>query len=166
MQPVVISRTIQELSGVRYYLCGKYFQRKGIRLHRKVWEFHKGPIPKGRHVHHRFSRARNRISELECLTVPEHFGGRHGAEYRRRGRKLIRKATLAAPKWHRSPAGRQWHREHGKRVAIKNNRNRVWLRCKECKTKFSTPRHCRSWTKFCSPVCRQRDLRKRRKISR
>ena len=132
--------------------------------------FIKGRFPEGYHVHHKFSRSRNRISELECLTIPEHFGERHGAEFGCRGRRFIRKAGIAATKWHRkwarTPAGKHWHQEHGRQTAVKTNKDRVWLLCKDCGTKFSTPRRLRNWTKFCSPVCKQRDLRKRRKVTR
>lgn len=48
-----ISTTAQRFDGVTYYLCGEYFQRKGRRLHRAVWEHHNGKIPNGYHVHHK-----------------------------------------------------------------------------------------------------------------
>ena len=47
MQVSRISDTIQEFAGERFYLCGLYFQRKGNRLHREVWKYHRGEIPKG-----------------------------------------------------------------------------------------------------------------------
>lgn len=37
MQVEVLSETRQRFMGKTYYLCGKYFQRKGVRLHREVW---------------------------------------------------------------------------------------------------------------------------------
>ena len=52
MDVQVISSTVQRFNGVSYYLCGKYFQRRGVRLHRMVWEYHNGKIPQGYHVHH------------------------------------------------------------------------------------------------------------------
>ena len=35
--PVIIGETCQKFLGDRYWLCGKYFQRQGKRLHRAVW---------------------------------------------------------------------------------------------------------------------------------
>ena len=37
MKVEVLSETRQRFMGKTYYLCGKYFQRKGVRLHREVW---------------------------------------------------------------------------------------------------------------------------------
>ena len=63
-----ISTTAQRFDGVTYYLCGEYFQRKGRRLHRAVWEHHNGKIPNGYHVHHKDGdRNNNDISNLELL---------------------------------------------------------------------------------------------------
>ena len=36
MEYKVVSETIQELNGERFYLCGKYYQHNGKRLHRAV----------------------------------------------------------------------------------------------------------------------------------
>lgn len=47
MKTEVISNTVQKFNGVSYYLCGAYFQKKGVRLHRVVWEYHNGAIPNG-----------------------------------------------------------------------------------------------------------------------
>ena len=38
MEYKVVSETIQELNGERFYLGGKYYQHNGKRLHRAVWE--------------------------------------------------------------------------------------------------------------------------------
>src|ERR1035437_906524 len=109
MQPIVISRTIQEFDGIRYYLCGRYFQRKGVRLHIKVWEYHNGPVPDGRHVHHADDdRSNNDAGNLECLTVLEHLGDRHGAESGARGLPSIAKAGQAARAWHGTEEGKLW----------------------------------------------------------
>ena len=46
MQVEVLSETRQRFMGKTYYLCGKYFQRKGVRLHREVWREAHGDIRK------------------------------------------------------------------------------------------------------------------------
>ena len=68
MEVKVISNTVQKFNGESYYLCGQYFQRKGKRLHRTVWEFHNGTIPKGYHVHHKDgNRSNNAIENLTLM---------------------------------------------------------------------------------------------------
>ena len=116
MEPVIISETIQEFDGVRYYLCGHYFQHRGSRLHRKVWMSVNGPIPKGHHVHHvDGNRAHNALSNLELKEGREHSRlHMMTPERREQSRVHVKKAIAAAPAWHRSEAGRLWHLEHAK----------------------------------------------------
>ncbi len=47
---------------------------KGLcKVHRVCWETHNGPIPPGRHIHHRDGdRSNNRLSNLVCLTPRQH----------------------------------------------------------------------------------------------
>jgi hypothetical protein len=167
MQPIVISHTIQEFDGVRYYLCGKYFQRKGVRLHIQVWEHHNGPVPDGHHIHHRFTRDRNESTELECLTVKEHFGVHyHGKEFGERGRKYLGRARVAAAAWHASKQGRKWHSDNYEKHVRAVAEKRVGLHCKECGEYFKASYMRRNDAKFCSGRCKARDLRRRRKLAR
>ena len=65
MQVEVLSETRQRFLGQTYYLCGKYFQRKGVRLHREVWREAHGDIPEGYEVHHiDANRANNQLENL------------------------------------------------------------------------------------------------------
>src|SRR4249920_1704457 len=85
--PIVISPTIQEFAGDRYYLCGKYFQNVRGRLHLAVWRLHRGEVPPGHHIHHKDDdRSNNDLENLECLTVQEHLGERHGKQFGEHGR--------------------------------------------------------------------------------
>ena len=69
----VISDTIQEFNGERFYLCGSYFQHHGMRLHRMIWEYYNGPIPEGYHVHYiDKNRSNNEIENLALMTGAEH----------------------------------------------------------------------------------------------
>ena len=66
----VIDATKQAFNGEVFYLCGGYFQHKGKRLHRAVWEYFHGPIPKGYHIHHMDgNRANNNIENLACSST-------------------------------------------------------------------------------------------------
>lgn len=118
MEVQVISKTIQKFNGESFYLCGNYFQRKGKRLHRAVWEYHNGEIPQGYDIHHKdHDRSNNQIDNLELLVRRQHHS-RHSseAEVRERSRKTIVKyAVSKAAEWHKSAEGLEWHSKQGKR---------------------------------------------------
>lgn len=45
-----------------------------MKEHRRIYEQHYGPIPKGYHIHHKDgNHSNNHPSNLECLTGKEHF---------------------------------------------------------------------------------------------
>ena len=111
MQVQKISDTIQKFDGVSYYRCGPYFQRKGKRLHRTVWEFHNGPIPAGYDIHHiDGDRANNDIDNLQLLEGSEH-GRVHMTQPERleKSMKAIVRAQEAASAWHGTQAGFEMH---------------------------------------------------------
>ena len=59
---------------------GYYYATNGNRekLHRYIWEKHKGKIPKGYHVHHlNNNKTDNRIENLECSTNSCHIKKYH-----------------------------------------------------------------------------------------
>lgn len=164
MRPVVISQTIQEFDGVRYYLCGKYFQRKGKRLHIAVWVYHHGPVPVGKHVHHANNdRSNNDPGNLECLSILEHLGGRHGEESGTRGRKSIKRAGAAAAIWHGTAEGRQWHSEHFEKHIRPEMERRIPAVCHECGSEYLVSAAKKLQGKFCGQNCRARALRRRRR---
>jgi hypothetical protein len=157
MRPTIISATIQEFDGVRYYLCGFYFQHKGVKLHHAVWRYHRGPIPSGYQMHHRDNdRTNNTIKNLECLTVREHLGDRHGQEFAERGRRFLPRAVTAAAKWHRSEPGQRWHAQHGKKMRGSKH-PRTPAVCQQCGENFMAA----NLAKFCGPNCKAKDFRRR-----
>lgn len=92
MQVSRISDTIQEFAGERFYLCGLYFQRKGKRLHREAWKYHRGEIPKGFHVHHKDGdRSNNQIENLLLVEKSEHLSMHMTPEKKERSRKAYTK---------------------------------------------------------------------------
>jgi len=111
MEVQKISDTIQKFDGVSYYRCGPYFQRKGKRLHRAVWEAHNGPVPDGYEVHHvNGNRADNNIENLQLLLESEHHSYHMKQPERiEQSRQNIGKAIEAARKWHSTEEGAEVH---------------------------------------------------------
>lgn len=147
-----ISRTIQEFQNVRYYKCGDYFQRDGVRLHRKVWEFFKGQIPSGFEVHHKdFNKANNNITNLELLESKKHRILHASTEkHKSRSKESLKKAQEHAILWHKSEKGRLWHKEH----FTKNCKDKLFQKqekeCLQCSKKYQG--HFNS--QFCHNNCK------------
>ena len=102
----------------------KYFNRSGKLLHRAVWEFYHGAIPRGYHVHHiDEDTGNNDISNLECLPAEQHrkLLHKHKQEYSTSAKQLehLEKIREKTKHWHASPEGRAWHSANAKRQAEK-----------------------------------------------
>jgi hypothetical protein len=102
-----------------YFWPSRSWRVKGIgALHVEVYKAEVGPIPDGWHVHHKDEDPlNNNPGNLEALPAGEHsalhvaIDGGWGAfdpDHMDRMREL-------AKAWHRSPEGRAWHSEHGRR---------------------------------------------------
>lgn len=79
MRKKVVVRDFQEFDGVKYYRTdgGWYRSSKPMQkyLHRVIWEKKNGPIPKGKHVHHKDHDQSNNpedCSNYELLSDWEH----------------------------------------------------------------------------------------------
>ena len=149
--PERINGTTQEFMGKRYWLCGRYFQRRGKRLHRVVWRVFNGPIPDGFHVHHIDGDASNNApGNLECISLREHLGERHGEESAERVVQYLPKAREAARKWHASKEGIEWHRQHYHEHCADKMHRRELQECEQCGDTFSATHNSR----FCSNKCK------------
>lgn len=159
----VISDTIQEYNGEKFYLCGFYFQHKGKRLHRKVWKDAFGEIPKGFHVHHKDGdRYNNRLSNLVLVEGKEHSKIHANSESRKEnGRKAIKLAIEKAPEWHRSEEEFEWHSKHAKQV-WENKQPHTFI-CDMCGKEFKSMTMTMSGRHFCHPNCKAKHFRLRRK---
>ena len=155
--PIPLSATAQEYRGERYYRCGPYFQRKGKRLHRAVWEDANGTIPDGFHVHHRdHNRSNNALSNLALMEAKKHL--QH--HYEPRG--ISESARNAAAEWHRSESGREWHRKHYRENVAQMHKRKTTGTCQHCGSEYVVSAHIAPNRKFCGPNCKARALRKRR----
>src|SRR5882757_607828 len=165
---IIISATIQEFHGVRYYRCGPYFQRKGVRLHRAVWESIHGAIPDGFHIHHvDHDRANNEPENLQLMLGTEHVG-EHGRDIANLAQIVPRleQARIAAASWHGSDEGKRWHSEHYERHIRPVMGRTVEKSCQQCGKHYSVIASKAGESKFCHANCKARALRARRKAQR
>ena len=151
----VLSDTIQRFNGVKYYLCGRYFQHGSCRLHTAVWKYHHGEIPHGYHSHHSDgNRFNNQLENLRLLRAYEHasYHAKSRSEYNKRHIEEIR--PLAA-EWHGSPEGRAWHSKRGhENWEMQKARQYV---CTECGAVFMTKHaYGKNQNTFCSNNCKTR----------
>lgn len=111
----------------RYYAPGGQWIKKGVQsLHQEVWKAAHGPIPAGWEVHHINGVDDNSLENLECMPRKDHER-EHSAERSAYGTSEKQLAHLARIRhltvaWHRSPAGREWHREHARKSGFIGNR--------------------------------------------
>lgn len=158
----ILSETQQAFMGTTYYLCGFYFQNKGRRLHRAVWEHCNGKIPDGCHVHHiDGDRSNNQIENLSLLPRLEHIR-QHAQEPERRdnGRRAIVLAIQAAPEWHGSDDGRKWHSEHAKEYWANAPMNEYI--CDMCGKTYKTRAVRHKGHHFCGGNCKARYGRRKK----
>ena len=163
MKVKVISPTIQEFDGERFYLCGNYFQHQGKRLHIAVWEYHNGDVPKGYHVHHiDEDRSNNQIENLTLMLAGMHSSlHQHGEKQREHQQRQIKSMQALAAEWHGSDEGRQWHREHAKKQW--EGAEPIEYICTQCGKAFlSMHRYYPDDNRFCSNNCKAAFRRKNR----
>lgn len=155
---MVLSDTIQEFNGQRYYLCGFYFQRNGKRLHRAVWEHHHGQVPKGSHVHHvDGDRANNAPRNLILLDGRQHVSG-HSKQSKHE--KAVAAMQAKAKEWHRSAEGRKWHRENISKAFADSRIRDVEKDCSECGRAYLVARCRASTSNTCSNNCKSARFRR------
>lgn len=122
-QPIEIwglSLPCQEFNGERFYLYNgeRYYSKGRRRLHRVVWEYFNGEIPKGYHIHHKDKNsANNRIENLELIKREKHLSEHSKSVPMDTKVARMDHARTYANEWHRSEEGRAWHVKHGIEVA-------------------------------------------------
>ncbi len=124
------------------------------RMHRYVWEFFNGPIPKFYQVHHKDGdKSNNDISNLELIRIGEHQSQHNEqlSDIERQWRRdnLIKNAIPKAKEWHKSKSGKEWHKQHAKKSEAQ--RPLLHFSCEVCGKEFDS-RNTRS--RFCSDACK------------
>ena len=150
-----ISDTIQKFNGVSYYKCGPYFQKKGKRLHRVVWEYHNGEIPEGYDIHHiDGDRSNNDAENLQMLPAHDHYAEHmNRPERKEKSRESVRIASEAARKWHSTPDGFQFHSKLAAEY-WKNAEEREYI-CTYCGRRFKTKHvYGKRANRFCGNNCK------------
>ena len=127
-----------------------------LRLHRAVYEFHYGKIPIGYDIHHiDFEKGNNEISNLQLLTSEEHMrihGDNLSDERKAFMRENLRTNALpAAVDWHKSDAGRDWHKVHYLQTRDRLMQKKQ-ITCRCCQKEFLGYVN----SIFCSERCRGR----------
>lgn len=151
----VIDSTKQEFNGEVFYLCGFYFQRNGKRLHRTVWEYYNGTIPKGSHIHHiDGNRSNNNIENLSCISASEHQSSHLNSPERIEISKIaIKRVRPKAAEWHKSADGIAWHSEQGRKI-WKMRKPYTYI-CTQCGKEFQTKHiYSEGSNRFCCQNCK------------
>jgi len=150
-----MTQTAQYFQGEAYYKCGAYWQHKGKRLHRAVWEAANGEIPKGYHVHHiDGNRSNNSLANLCIVEAHQHLQ-LHGKAPDRINRMMAYqiKGRDKARAWHSTDEGKAWHSQHAKETA--RNMQPMEYTCDQCGKTFQTKnRYHPGAPKFCSNNCK------------
>jgi hypothetical protein len=146
---------IQIFNGRTYYQYeGRYFTSGTRKMHRDVWAFHNGEIPKGNHIHHIDGDVTNNdISNLQLMEASAHLrmeGKKRHQDNPEWSKQFYTKGIELAKEWHRSPEGREWHKQHG--INVFANREVYTLNCHVCNNPYKTKIVNNS--KFCSNNCK------------
>lgn len=153
-------RKVQRFNGVDFYEGpGGYYRAStkqphsgSVLMHREVWAAEYGPIPPKHEVHHvDGNKANNALSNLELMHQSKHRS-MHGKEWTgtEKAKQHMDAIRPKATEWHKSDEGRQWHREHAKRIA--ENAPILSNRCTWCSKLYEAKKGAVK-KGFCSMSC-------------
>lgn len=140
-----------------YYLSTCKIGAKRKRLHVYVWEKFNGPVPKGYQVHHKkFDKSKNEPEDLQLLIRYKHLS-LHAARRTPEQKKKFQQAGIkAAPAWHHSQSGHEWHKEHYEQMKDRLYAEHDFV-CLNCGKPFKSTK---AGSKFCSNACKSAWRRK------
>jgi hypothetical protein len=146
---------VQIFNGRTYYQYeGRYFTSGTKKMHREVWSFYNGEIPKGHHIHHIDGDVTNNdISNLQLMEASAHLimeGKKRHKDNPEWSKQFYTKGIEMAKEWHKSPEGKEWHRQNA--INAFEKRKIHTLICSVCQKQYETKWNTIS--KFCSNNCK------------
>lgn len=165
MKVIIISKTKQQFNGKNYWKDKKtgYYRNAQIKphsLHRQVWEYYYGKIPKGLIIDHiDRNKDNNQIENLRLVTHSENNKNISDEEKTRR-KKWAEEIRVLAREWHKSDEGREWHRQHG--IEVYSKRKPIKKKCAHCGKVYYTTQYSSS-ARFCGLNCKMRARTRRLK---
>lgn len=165
MKVEIISPTKQFFNGKNYWKdkSSGYYRNAQVKphsLHRQVWIYHNGEIPKGLTIDHiDRDKDNNQIENLRLATYSENVKNvdEKVLEKRRTHMDEIRELTK---KWHKSDEGRRWHSAMAKEIYKKRKPRKII--CAHCGKIFMTTQYSQR-VRFCGQNCMMKARRRRLK---
>lgn len=123
------------------------------RMHRYVWEYYNGDIPKGYEIHHKdHDASNNKIENLQLLHKKDH----KSYHAKIQGDKNVDNGHLnnirnMTKEWHASEDGLEWHRKHYQQMKEKLLVKSEFV-CEFCGKSFQAVGHGNN--RFCSNKCK------------
>lgn len=165
MKVEIISPTKQFFNGKNYWKdkSSGYYRNAQVKphsLHRQVWIYHNGEIPKGLVIDHiNRNKDDNQIDNLRIVTHSVN-NKNVSKEVQQKRKKHMQIIIEKAKGWHKSKEGREWHKKHGaeayqKREAIKKI-------CAHCGKVYYTTQYS-DRARFCGQNCKMKARRRRLK---
>lgn len=143
------------------YSGERYFTKGNKKLHRVVWEFHNGTIPKGYHIHHiDHNTSNNNIENLELIEGKEHCKLHMGLRNKDELRERMNYARSFVSKWHSSEKGSKFHSELSKKIW--ENRKPEIKKCIFCEKEYETKHKGKSL--YCHMNCKMKHYRRLGKV--
>lgn len=130
------------------------------RMHRYVWKYYYGEIPKGFEIHHiDGDKSNNDITNLCMLTHKAHMLVHTQTRTPERLKEMqdsCDKIRPLASAWHGSKEGKEWHKEHYEKMKNKLYVERDFT-CLNCGKHFTSTK---VGSKFCCNACKSKYRRK------
>lgn len=144
-----------------YYLGTTRVNGKRQRLHRYVWEYYNGEIPKGYDIHHKdHNKDNNELDNLELISKSQHsrLHCQELTEEQKQKRKenFEKNARPKAIEWHKSVEAKEWHKKHYK-ISLALRQKEKFI-CENCGNEYEAYRN--KANRFCSNKCKSAWRRK------